>query len=69
VLHLFGFWALGIPLAAVLGFRTHLGGAGIWWGLTLGLIVAALLQAWRVQRRLRRDIARVVVEHPAVQAS
>lgn len=64
-LHLFGFWALGIPLAAVLGFRTPLGGAGIWWGLTLGLIVAAVLQAWRVQRRLRRDIARTIVEHPA----
>ncbi|MHB8838791.1 MAG: MATE family efflux transporter [Gemmatimonadaceae bacterium] len=63
-LHLFGFWALGIPLAAVLGFRTRLGGAGIWWGLTLGLVVAALLQAWRVQRRLRQDIARVVVETP-----
>lgn len=66
LLHLFGFWALGVPLAAVLGFRTHLAGAGIWWGLTLGLIVAAVLQAWRVQRRLRRDIARVVVEHPNV---
>ena len=66
LLHLFGFWALGVPLAAVLGFRTHLAGAGIWWGLTLGLVVAAVLQAWRVQRRLRRDIARVVVEHPTV---
>lgn len=65
LLHLFGFWALGIPLAAVLGFRTPLGGAGIWWGLTLGLILAAALQAGRVQRRLRRDIARTVVEHPA----
>ncbi|MBI5600463.1 MAG: MATE family efflux transporter [Gemmatimonadetes bacterium] len=66
-LHLFGFWALGVPLAAVLGFRTPLGGAGIWWGLTLGLIVAAVLQAGRVRRRLRRDIARTVVEHPAAQ--
>ncbi|HEY3286830.1 MAG TPA: MATE family efflux transporter [Gemmatimonadaceae bacterium] len=63
VLHLFGFWGIGVPLAAVLGFRTRLGGAGIWWGLTSGLIVASLLQAWRVQRRLRSDISRVVVEH------
>jgi MATE family multidrug resistance protein len=67
LLHLFGFWALGIPLAAVLGFRTRLGGAGIWWGLTLGLVVAALLQAWRVQRRLRRDVARTTVEHSAIR--
>jgi hypothetical protein len=27
--------------------------------------VAAVLQSWRVHRRLRRDIARVVVERPA----
>ncbi len=64
LLHLFGFWGLGVPLAAVLGFRTPLAGKGIWWGLTLGLVVAAVLQAWRVQHRLRQDVARVVVEHP-----
>jgi MATE family multidrug resistance protein len=63
LLHLFGFWAIGVPLSGWLGFRTSLGGAGIWWGLTSGLIVAALLQAWRVQRRLRREVARVHVEH------
>lgn len=65
VLHLFGFWAIGVPLSAVLCFRLNFGGQGIWWGLTSGLIVAALLQTWRVHRRLRRDIARVIVEHPA----
>jgi MATE family multidrug resistance protein len=64
LLHLFGFWGMGVSLAAVLGFRTRMAGPGIWWGLTLGLVVAALLQARRVQRRLRLDIARVLVEHP-----
>jgi len=65
LLHLCGFWAIGIPLSALLGFGAHLGGPGIWWGLTSGLIVAALLQSWRVHRRLRLDVERVVVEHPA----
>lgn len=65
LMHLFGFWGIGVPLSALLGFRTSLGGAGIWWGLTMGLVVAAVLQAWRVQRRLRLDIERIVVEHPA----
>ena len=65
LLHLCGFWAIGLPLSALLGFGTNLGGAGIWWGLTAGLIVAAMLQSWRVHRRLRLDISRVVVEHPA----
>ncbi len=65
LIYLVGFWAIGVPLSAVLGFRTPLGGVGIWWGLTTGLIVAAILQTWRVQRRLRLDIERVMVEHPA----
>lgn len=64
LLHLFGFWAIGVPLSALLGFTLHWGGPGIWWGLTSGLIVAALLQTNRVRRRLRQDIDRVVVEHP-----
>ena len=67
LLHLCGFWAIGIPLSALLGFGTLLGGPGIWWGLTSGLIVAATLQSWRVHRRLRLDIARVIVEHPATR--
>ena len=61
LLHLFGFWAIGVPLSAYLGFRTSLAGPGIWWGLTTGLIIAAVLQAARVHRRLRSDIARVVI--------
>ena len=64
LMHLFGFWAIGIPLSVVLGFGFHRGGPGIWWGLTWGLICAAVLQGWRVQRRLRRDISRLVVDHP-----
>jgi MATE family multidrug resistance protein len=66
LLHLLGFWAIGVPMAGWLGFRTSLRGAGIWWGLTSGLIVAALLQAWRVQLRLRLEISRVRVEHATV---
>jgi MATE family multidrug resistance protein len=62
LLHLLGFWAIGVPLSAVLGFGLRRGGPGIWWGLTSGLICAALLQAWRVQGRLRRDIGRVIVD-------
>jgi MATE family multidrug resistance protein len=65
LMHLCGFWGLGVPLSAFLGFGTALGGAGIWWGLTAGLVVAAGLQTWRVLGRLRLDIARIVVEHPA----
>jgi MATE family multidrug resistance protein len=63
LLHLIGFWGIGIPLSAVLAFRTPMGTAGIWWGLTGGLVCAALMQGWRAQWRLRGHVARVVMDH------
>jgi MATE family multidrug resistance protein len=47
LINLIGFYAVALPLAYWLGFRTGAGLAGIWWGLTLGLtIVATLLALW-----------------------
>jgi len=47
VFNLLGFYLLGLPVAWYLAFETGMGIAGIWWGLTLGLmVVAALLVAW-----------------------
>jgi MATE family multidrug resistance protein len=40
------YWLIGFPLAIVLGFRTSLGPAGVWIGLSTGVVVfAALLVA------------------------
>jgi MATE family multidrug resistance protein len=41
------FWILGIPLAWWFGLRAGLGVPGLLWSMTLGLVVAALLLAWR----------------------
>jgi len=41
------FWILGIPLAWWSGLRAGLGVPGLLWSMTLGLVVAALLLAWR----------------------
>ena len=62
VLHIVAFWGVGIPLGAWLGFQTSLRERGFWWGLVAGLAMAALLQSWRVSRRLRGDIARVRID-------
>jgi multidrug resistance protein, MATE family len=51
---LFGYWAVGAPVAYVLGFHTPLGAVGIWAGLVVALGVVALLLAWRVHRVLMR---------------
>jgi multidrug resistance protein, MATE family len=45
--NLLGYYLLGLPVAYYLAFEVGMGVAGIWWGLTLGLmIVALLLVAW-----------------------
>ncbi|MBY0489129.1 MAG: MATE family efflux transporter [Gemmatimonadaceae bacterium] len=63
ILHMVAFWGVGIPLGWWLGFHTSLRERGLWVGLVAGLAAAALLQSGRVIRRLRADIARVVVDH------
>jgi MATE family multidrug resistance protein len=46
-----GYWGIGLPLAAALGFWTSLQGRGIWTGLAAGLAVVAVLMTTRWSRR------------------
>ena len=46
----FGYWILGIGGGSVLAFHYEMGGAGLWWGLAMGLAVAACLLSWRFHR-------------------
>jgi MATE family multidrug resistance protein len=47
--HFAGYWVIGLPLGAWLGFRESLGAAGLWIGLSVGLILIGivLLGFWR----------------------
>jgi MATE family, multidrug efflux pump len=47
--NLAGHWLIGLPLGYTLCFVAGLGIQGLWWGLSLGLIIcgAALLTVWR----------------------
>jgi MATE family multidrug resistance protein len=49
-----GYWIIGLPLSAALGFWTPLAGAGIWIGLAVGLTVVAIpmLVRWFMRERL-----------------
>ena len=51
---LFGYWGVGLPLSALLGFLTPLAGRGIWMGLVIGLGVVAvlMLRRWWARERL-----------------
>jgi len=64
ILHALSFWAVGIPLGALIAFRFEQGAAGLWWGLTAGLAAAAVLQLQRVRKKLGADVRRVRVDQP-----
>lgn len=53
VVALFGYWVVGFGASVLLGFRTPLGGVGIWWGLAIGLAVVSALLLWRWRARAR----------------
>jgi MATE family multidrug resistance protein len=49
----FCFWVIGLSSAYVFGFVLHYDGQGIWWGLTLGIAVGAVMVLHRMQKVLR----------------
>lgn len=59
VLNVTAYWVLGLPLALFLCFGLDLGARGLWWGVTLGLVFAAVTLASRFVVITRRRIVRV----------
>jgi MATE family multidrug resistance protein len=53
VIALFGYWAVGFSASVWFGLYTPLEGIGVWIGLMLGLVVAAVLLTLRWHRRDR----------------
>jgi MATE family multidrug resistance protein len=50
-----GYWVVGLPAAALLGFATPLAGVGIWLGIASGLSMTALLLFRRLGHRLESN--------------
>lgn len=48
IVHLFGYWIIGLPIGAVLCFKSGWGAIGLWIGLCVGLILigSILVFAW-----------------------
>jgi MATE family multidrug resistance protein len=57
VANLAGHWALGLPLGYYLCFARGMDAAGLWAGLSLGLIVVALLLVWYWRRLPLRAVS------------
>lgn len=64
---LIAYWAVGLPLGWLLGFRLGWGPTGIWSGLALGLATAACLLLLRLVRTTRRGGARLRVGAPETE--
>jgi MATE family multidrug resistance protein len=62
LVNLLGFWAVGLPVSAWLGFGLDLGPPGLWWGLAAGIGAVAVLLLLRVRARFGRDLRRLVLD-------
>jgi multidrug resistance protein, MATE family len=57
----FSFWIMGLASAFLLGFVFHFQGAGLWWGLTLGVAIGTVVVIIRWYNLMRRiDLAKLV---------
>jgi MATE family multidrug resistance protein len=62
LLHVAGFWVVGLPISLIVGFSLGVGPVGLWGGLAAGLGVVAALLLIRVERRFSGDLSRLTVE-------
>ena len=56
-----GYWLLGLPVSAWLGFGTGMREVGLWSGFVVSLGVVALFLLLRIRVLLRRDLRRVAL--------
>ncbi|WP_253696847.1 MATE family efflux transporter [Bdellovibrio sp. HCB117] len=54
IIAFFAYWVMGLPLGYLLAFHLGVGPVGIWIGLLIGLIFAAILLTWRFHVLSRR---------------
>jgi multidrug resistance protein, MATE family len=60
LVNLCGYWVIGLPIGYLLCFNLHQGAYGVWWGLTISLILIAVVVLYVWDKQSRR-IARGVV--------
>lgn len=47
------YWLIALPLGALLAFWLKWGAAGVWWGITLGLMLSAVVLSRRLWQKVR----------------
>jgi len=64
-----GFWVVGLPVGAWIGFGRGAGPVGLWWGLTAGLAIVAVLLVLRVKRSLAGELRSLTLDEASGGAS
>jgi multidrug resistance protein, MATE family len=54
-----GYWLMGLPISAWLGFRTPMREVGLWWGFVVSLGAVAVFLLLRIRVLLTRNLRRV----------
>ena len=65
IVNLIGYWFIALPISLWLGVSAGYGPRGLWWGLTAGLVMVALVLLARVRVRLWGPLERLHVDEPA----
>ena len=60
VITLIAYWVLAIPISYVFGFMLDMGPEGVWYGLLVGLSIAAILLYFRFKMLSKRFIKKNV---------
>ncbi len=60
---LFAYWGCALPFGYILGFKFGLGAEGVWYGLLIGLTIAAIL----LLLRFNKESARMLQKFPLAQ--
>ena len=62
IMNILGYWLVGLPVSGALAFKAGMGPRGLWWGLTVGLVIVALVLVGRVRWRLAGEMRRLVID-------
>jgi multidrug resistance protein, MATE family len=59
IANLVSHWGIGLPVGLVLAYQGGLGAIGLWWGLTVGLVVVAVAMSLRFNQVTRRGVGAI----------
>ena len=61
LLGLGSYWLVGLGSCYLFSFQWGLGGAGLWWGLCLGIAVSGIILFWRFHQQIQFNIIKTAV--------